>query len=87
MKKLSENSAIITQSDKGNSVVIIKLAEYNQKIIDYISSNKLKQIDSDPTNKFQSKIKNVIKESNNLIQKPQKRKYTILTRLYLPLEA
>lgn len=32
-KKLSANSAIITQSDKGNSIVIIKLGDYNKKLL------------------------------------------------------
>ena len=38
-KKLSENSAMITQSDKGNSIVILKRVEYNQKITDYTDSS------------------------------------------------
>ena len=46
---------MIIQSDKGNSIVIIKTHEYNQKLIDFISTDNFDIANSDPTNKFQTK--------------------------------
>jgi hypothetical protein len=45
-KKLGENHAIITNSDKGNSIVIITVDEYNQKLHDFIATNNFNLIRS-----------------------------------------
>jgi hypothetical protein len=74
-KKLNDNSAMIIKSDKDNSIVIIKTHDYNQTISDLISTNKFNIVNSDPTNKFKTKIRTTIKESNYLIQQSQKWKY------------
>jgi hypothetical protein len=71
-KKLGENHAIIAKSDKGNSTVIITVDEYNQKLHDFITSNNFNSIRSEPTNKFQTKVRELIRKSTHLIQDAQK---------------
>ena len=74
-KKLEENHAIIAKSDKGNSTVIITVDEYNQKLHDFIATNNFNLIRSEPTNKFQTKVREVIRRKTHLIQQAQKWQY------------
>jgi len=49
--KLEDAKAIVTKADKGNSVVIIKEDEYNNKIRTFISKNSFNLSNHDITNK------------------------------------
>jgi hypothetical protein len=53
--KLKEAKAIVTKADKGNSIVIIQEAEYNNKIHTFISSNAFGTSNKDITKKQQQK--------------------------------
>jgi hypothetical protein len=74
-KKLEDNYAIIAKSDKGNSTVIITIDEYNQKLNDFIENNNFNSTRSEPTNKFQTKVREIIRKSTHLIQQSQKWQY------------
>jgi hypothetical protein len=52
MKLHNNDNATITKSDKGNSVVIIKIQDYTDKITNVINDNHFAKINTDPTNSF-----------------------------------
>jgi hypothetical protein len=75
-KKLQENKAMIAGADKGNSIVVLHKEKYESKIQDFLHSYSFNSTTSNPTNTFQSKVKNAIKLSKTLIPKDNRRKYT-----------
>jgi hypothetical protein len=60
-KKLQENDAMIAGADKGNSIVVLRKEHYEDKIQDFLHSYSFNSTTSDPTNTFQSNVKNAIK--------------------------
>jgi len=48
---LEKNNAIITQEDKGKTVVIIHEQEYDEKVRTFLSENNFEPIPLDPTSK------------------------------------
>ena len=60
LKKLNQNlkteNAIITQSDKGKTIVIIDSKEYSSKVHSFITASNFNTLSKDPTNKFQRSI-------------------------------
>jgi hypothetical protein len=46
------NNATIAKSEKGNSVVILKIQDYTDRITDFINDNHFAKINTDPTNSF-----------------------------------
>jgi len=65
--KLEHNNAIISKADKGNSIVILYLNDYQLKIQEFIEKNNFTILEKDPTNLFQNKIKTTIKTCPSLI--------------------
>jgi hypothetical protein len=62
--KLSNNNAMIAKADKGSSIAILKIQDYDNKINNFITQNNFLAINTDPTNSFQNttrKITNSIK--------------------------
>ena len=60
-KQLTTQNAIVTQADKGKTVVIIDSKEYADKVQSFLTTNNFNTLTKDPTNKFQKLIcKNVI---------------------------
>jgi hypothetical protein len=70
--KLKQNSAMISKADKGNSIIILYTTDYIQKLLDFILSNNFHELISDPTKKFQAKIRDTLKRSKTLIQQKWK---------------
>lgn len=66
-KKLSTNSALVVRSDKGNTAVVLYEADYVNKTYEFFSTNNIKEIEYDPTPKFQDKIKKLLKNCNFLL--------------------
>lgn len=64
--KVKENNLIITKADKGNTIVIMDKNEYIRKTEEFIKLGPYKEINYNYTNKFQAKIKRVIKENSEL---------------------
>ena len=73
--KLKNNKAMITRTDKGNSIVILPTHQYETKIQNFILNNNFHTATTDPTNTFQTQIKQTIKESTTLIPKDCRWKY------------
>jgi hypothetical protein len=68
-KKLKEHNAIITQADKGKTIVIITEEEYNKHIKNYIDTNHFTKINNNPTNTYQNNVKRTIKLCKESIPK------------------
>ena len=58
--KLLSNNATIAKADKGNTVVIEFQNSYYNKIKTFIDNNDFTELDKDPTNKFQKRIRTSI---------------------------
>jgi hypothetical protein len=56
--KLSENNAIVTRADKGNSIVILPTPLNESKIDNFMSDNNFHTTTTDPTNSFQTQVRN-----------------------------
>ena len=74
--KLNDNKATITLADKGNSIVILSTQQYETKIQNFILNNNFHTVTTDPTNIFQTQIRQTIKENTSLIPKDCRWKYT-----------
>ena len=67
---------MITRADKGNSIVILPIPQYESKIQDFIDNNDFQDDTQDPTTVFQKQIRLTIRNSTTLIPKEQRWKYT-----------
>jgi hypothetical protein len=77
-KKLSDTGAIVTEADKGSSMIIMYVNEYNSKVHDFISSNNFEQTPHDLTKKLQHNIRAAINDCREVIPKENKWKYISL---------
>jgi hypothetical protein len=68
-KKLTAENAIVTQADKGKTIVIINSNEYSKKVNFFFSFNDLKILTKDPTDKFQKSIHKTMQDCNLIIDK------------------
>ena len=75
-KKLRENDAMVTRADKGNSMLIIPIPQYESKVQDFIDNNDFQNDTQDPTTVFQKQIRATIRNSTTLIPKEHRWKYT-----------
>ena len=75
-KKLESNNAIAVKADKGNSVVIMHTSDYNTKVQDFIDNNSFTILNKDPTQTFQNKIKDTIRNCPILFPGDQRFKLT-----------
>ena len=50
--KLTDNKALVTKADKGNTTVVLYKDEYIAKWCDFITNNKIKELLTDPTSGF-----------------------------------
>jgi hypothetical protein len=56
----------MTKADKGKTTVILTL---KKKINDFIKKHKITEINSNPTQKYQREIKEILKQNRNITQK------------------
>jgi hypothetical protein len=68
-KKLTKEYAIITQADKGKTIMIINSKEYSEKMHSFLTANNFNIFNKDPTEKFHNLIHKTIQESNLIIDK------------------
>jgi hypothetical protein len=73
------NKATVFKADKGNSIVIMYLDDYNNKVQDFIDHNNFKLLNRDPTKMFQNRIKDTIKSCQLTL--PNDNKRTALTNM------
>jgi len=70
-KKLATENAIVTQTDKGKTIVIINSKEYFKKVHSFLTANNFNTLIKDPTEKFQKLIYKTMQECNLIIDKRQ----------------
>jgi hypothetical protein len=66
---------MITQADKGNSLVILSTSRYETKIEEFIQMNHFQTSVNDPTKSYQSEVRKVLNSSKTLIPPESKWKY------------
>jgi hypothetical protein len=72
-KKLSDNHALVTKADKGNTVVIIDVNTYNEKIQDFIIANNIVKLVSDPTKHYIKSLNQCINRCTHLFDERTRR--------------
>jgi hypothetical protein len=76
--KLLQHNATITKADKGQTLIIITLADYNTKTYQFLNNTHFKMNRADPTNTYQKEVKKVIKKCPILIQQTTTWKYSTM---------
>jgi hypothetical protein len=74
-KKLIDNDAMITKADKRNSIVILYIIDYNNKVDNFISSKNSTTSKMDITNRLQRDIRTTINEYQRIVPKDEKWRY------------
>jgi hypothetical protein len=49
---------MVTQADKGNSIVILPTPQYESKSDKFLTDNNFRTTTTDPTNSFQTQVRN-----------------------------
>ena len=73
--KLNRNKALIKKADKGASIVIIYLKEYEQKVADFILNNGADEVDGNIMTKFQKDLRSTINNCKLLIDTGNKGRF------------
>ena len=68
IKKIKDNNLTINTADKGNIIVIENKDQLKEKINNFLDNDNFEKLKSDPTLRFQNKIKEHMKKSTKLIQ-------------------
>ena len=68
-RKLKEHDAKVTRADKGNTLVILPMLQYETKLQDFIQNNEFHTKANNPTKTFQTQIRSTIKQSPTLINR------------------
>jgi len=69
---LQNNNATVVKADKSKAIVIIKMDILSKKVDTFLKDNNMKQINKDPTEKYQRIIQQTLQKSNLIIEKNQK---------------
>lgn len=64
--KIKNNDLILTKADKGNCLIVMNRFDYLSKVYNFLNTNDFTTINN-PLNKFNTKFKNVLKNSKCLI--------------------
>jgi hypothetical protein len=75
LKQNIEDNIIITQADKGKTVVVAPKQQYREKITDFIHNNTLPLLQQDPTQEFQRKRMTTINQRKDTIPKERKHRH------------
>jgi hypothetical protein len=54
----------VARADKGKTVVILNMVEYNTKVINFIWDNIFTKIEKDPMKIYHKQVKQIINDSN-----------------------
>jgi small-conductance mechanosensitive channel len=77
-EKLTKNKAMISKTDKGNSIIVLYQEDYKDKINKFIASNNFTVANSDVTKKLQRDVRNTMNECQQIIHKYDRWKYVNL---------
>ena len=72
-KMLWNNNLTITKADKSKVIVIINKNNLEEKVDNFIQENHIKQINKDPTDKYQKQIQQTIQKCDLLIDKQRQK--------------
>jgi len=72
MKKLTAAKAIVTEADKGNSMIILPKTDYNNKVQNFIANNNFTLTPQDTTKRLQRIVRTAINECEDIIPKEAK---------------
>ena len=64
--KITSNNASIIKADKWNTLVIMDTDSYNAKVHDFISNHNIRQLNSDPTDKYIKNLNHCINKCTSL---------------------
>lgn len=64
--KVRDSDLVISKADKGNCLVIMNRPVYNNKVIDFLDSNGFSRLESNPSLRYFSKLKSVVKAYSHL---------------------
>jgi hypothetical protein len=70
-KKLTTGNGIVTEADKGKTIVIIDSKEYAEKSASFLTTNNFNILTKDPINNFQKLINKIMQECNSIIDTRQ----------------
>jgi len=68
-KKVTTENAIVTQVDKGKTIVITDAKEYSKKAHSFLIANNFNTLTEDLTDKFQKMINKTMQACNLIIDK------------------
>jgi len=74
-EKLEKNNSLITRADKGQTIIVVKIDDYNSKIHDFLQHNSFKMMSGDPTNIFTRETKKIVNSCKTIIPHNLKWKY------------
>ena len=72
-KKLSDDQALVTKADKGNTLVIINKNDYDDKIRDFIVNNNITLLTSDPTDLYVKRLNRSLNMCTHLFDERTRR--------------
>jgi hypothetical protein len=70
-KKLTTENAIVTQAEKGQTIMIINSNEYLDKVNSFLRTNNFNTLTKDPTEQFQKSTHKAMQDCNLIIEKRQ----------------
>jgi hypothetical protein len=60
---------MITQADKGKTIVLIDVNEYTKKVHMFLTKNNFPTLPKDPTDKYQKTLHKTVQQSNLILDK------------------
>jgi hypothetical protein len=73
--KIQNNKATVTSADKGNTIVILPMQQYQLKIHNFITNNNFQIAKTNPTKTYQHQVRKTINNSTRLIKPEHRWKY------------
>lgn len=67
-RKLDSSNVLVTKADKGNTTVLISKYDYITKTEQLIKDTECKKVKKDPTDEYQTKIKEIIRRATRIIK-------------------
>jgi hypothetical protein len=68
-EKLNKNKAMISKTDKGNSIIVLYQEEYKDKISKFTASNNFTTANSDVTKRMKRDVGNTVNKCQKIIHK------------------
>jgi len=76
--KIQNNKATVTSADKGNTIVILLMQQYQLKIHNFITNNSSQIAKTNPTKTYQNQVRKTINNTTWLIKPEHRWKYVNL---------